>query len=443
MIEKSIFKSYDVRGIYPSELDKKAAYLVGKAFIKATGAKKVLIGYDARLSGPDLFLGLANGIEAAGSEVYGIGMVPTEGLYFSVGKYDFPAGIMITASHNPKEYNGFKMLQKDGTVNVIRGKDLADVVEDEEVELKEPKTTPQDIWPDFISHMLSLVDIAAIKPLKIVVDASNGAAGLAIKKIQDKLPVTIIPLHFEPDGNFPNHSPNPLEPGASDKIREVIKKESADLGLMFDGDGDRVFLVDEQGNLVPADMTLLLLAKYFLGKNPKQAIGYNVICSKAVPTFIQQWGGVPVRTKVGFVNVREELMKHSGVMGGELSGHYCFRDTWYMDSGILAFLVLLQIISEDGRKVSEIVKEYMLFAKSAENNFSVTNKEVVVETVKEKYQDGQQDSLDGLTVEYKDWWFNLRASNTEPLLRLTIEADNEELLAEKKAELTKLIKEVK
>jgi phosphomannomutase len=297
----------------------------------------------------------------------------------------------------------------------------------------------KDVWSDYLNHVLSFVDLSEIVPMKIVVDASNGVGGLAISKIQDKLPVEIISLNFNPDGNFPNHAPNPLLDGSADQIKEEIKKQKADLGFIFDGDADRIFLLDENGEMVRADATLLLLAKYFLEKNPGMAIAYNAICSKAVPEFVKKWGGEPVRTQVGFVNVRDGLLKNNGIMGGELSGHYCFRDNYYMDSGMISLLTLLQIFSKDQGKVSEIVKELTPYQKSPELNFKVDDKDKILEKVKEKYVDGKQDFLDGVTVEYKDWWFNVRPSNTEPLLRLTIEADNQKILTEKQKELSDLI----
>jgi len=305
----------------------------------------------------------------------------------------------------------------------------------------------KDVWHDYLNHVLSFVDLSETVPMKVIVDVSNGVAGLAIEKIQEKLPVEIVALNFKPDGNFPNHSPNPLEEGSADKIGEMVKAQKADFGIMFDGDADRIFLVDENGQLVRADATLLLLAKYFLEKNPGMAIAYNAICSKAVPEFITKWGGVPVRTQVGFVNVRDGLLKNNGIMGGELSGHYCFKDNYYMDSGMISFLTLLQIISKDGRKVSEIVKELSPYKKSPELNFKVGDKDAILEKVKEKYNDpstslgagAKVDFLDGITVTYKDWWFNVRPSNTEPVLRLTIEADTQEILDKKIKELTKII----
>jgi len=440
-MNKNIFKSYDVRGIYPSELSENSAFEIARGFIKFTGAKNIVLGYDARNSSPALFKAFSQGITAEGGKIYDIGQTLSECLYFAVGYYDFDGGVMITASHNPKEYNGFKMLKRVGKeIEMVRGKDLLSIIEisEKKKDNLENNIEKKDIWKDFISHVLSFIDLSEIVPFKIVIDASNGVAGKAILQLQDKLPVEIIPLNFEANGNFPNHSPNPLEKGSVDQISETIKNKKADFGLMFDGDADRIFLIDENGQMVPADIVLLLLAKYFLNKNPGMAIAYNAICSKAVPEFVEKWGGRPIRTQVGFVNVRDGLIKNDGIMGGELSGHYCFKDNYYMDSGIIAFLTLLSIISKDTRKVSEIIKEISPYSKT-DLNFEVKDKEVILEKVKQKYSDGKQDFLDGLTVEYGDWWFNLRPSNTEPLLRLTIEANNFSLLSEKQKELTEII----
>lgn len=441
-INQSIFKSYDIRGICPKELDEETAFNIGRAFVKHTGAKRIAVGRDARLFSDKLFNSLSAGLFNMGSDVFDIGQVPTECLYFAVGFYNFDAGIMITASHNPKEYNGFKMLKKTGKeIEIIRGRDL--IASMEPVEFKnagEVKIEKKDIFKDFIVHILSFADLSQIMPLKVVVDASNGAAGIVLSKIQDKLPIEIIALNFTPDGNFPNHSPNPLLDGSTDQIRDAIKKGKADFGVIFDGDADRIFLVDENGEMVKADVTLLLLAKYFLEKNPGMAIAYNAICSKAVSEFVKKWGGVPVRTQVGFVNVREGLLKNNGIVGGELSGHYCFKDNFYLDSGMVAFLILLLVISKENKKVSEMAKELSPYAKSSEINFEVENKEAILEKIKQKYADGKQDYLDGVTVEYNDWWFNVRASNTEPLLRLTIEAGAQDILEQKRKELENFIK---
>ncbi|MDO8623404.1 MAG: phosphomannomutase/phosphoglucomutase [archaeon] len=443
MTDSTIFKSYDIRGIYPNELNEETAYEIGRSFVKYTKAKSVAIGQDARISSPALFKALSKGITAEGSNVYDLGQVPTECLYFSVGKYDVDAGIMITASHNPKEYNGFKMIKKDGNdIKWIRGEDLWSIVEagDFKNNIAKGKIEQKDIWQDYINHIISFINLEKIKPFKVSVDASSGVGGLAVAKIGDKLPVKIFLLNYEPDGNFPNHSPNPLLAGSTDQIKIEIGKEGADFGFIFDGDADRIFLVDENGWLVRADVTLLLLAKYLLQKNPSSTVAHNAICSKAVPEFIKKWGGKPIRTKVGFVNVRDGLLKNNGIMGGEPSGHYCFRDNYFMDSGMISFLILLQIISEQHKKVSELAQELSPYAKSSELNFKIDNKEEILNKIKDKYADGKQDYLDGVTVEYDNWWFNVRPSNTEPLLRLTIEADTKDLLEEKQKELSNFIK---
>lgn len=461
MINQTIFKSYDVRGIYPSELDDQTAYLIGRAFVRYTSAYKVLTAFDARLSSLNLLKNIVDGMTTEDVQVCNIGRLPTECLYFALGFYDFDAGVMITASHNPKEYNGFKMIKKIGSTNaleMVRGKDLlakAQAIDSKIKEsamsttvirisdIKENIALHKDVLPDYLNFVLSFADASVIKSFKIVIDASNGVMGKVIEGLKEKLPVEIIGLNFEPDGNFPNHSPNPLASGSSEQIRAKIKEEKADFGFMFDGDGDRVFLVNELGELVSADVTLLLLAKYLLEENPGASITYNAICSKATPEFIKKWGGMPIRTPVGFVNVREALIKNRGLIGGELSGHYCFKNFFYMDSGVLAFLILLQAVSRDGRKVSEIVKEFSPYFKAAEINFIVDDKEKIIEKVKKEYVSGKQDFLDGITVEHSDWWFNLRPSNTEPLLRLTIEANSPEMLELKKEELSNLINNLK
>ena len=444
MINKSIFKAYDVRGIYPADLNEESAYAAGRAFVRLTGVKNVAIGQDARLSSPSLFTALTAGVLAEGATVTSIGQLPTECLYFAVAKYDFDGGIMITASHNPKEYNGFKMMRREGNDIIwIRGKELLDSVEEDDYSIAgSDLAIPQkDILQDYIKHIFSGVDTTAIKPFTAVVDASNGVMGTVIKNIQEKLPITIIALNFEPDGNFPNHSPNPLEKGAVDQIAAEIKNQKADFGIMFDGDADRIFLVDENGQMVSADMVLLLLAKQFLAKNPGRGIAYNLICSKSVPEFVKKWGGVPIRTQVGFVNVRQGLVDNNGIMGGELSAHYCFADYFYCDSGMIAFLTLLSIISAENKLVSAIVKELSIYAPPFQANFKITDIEGTLQKVKEKYSDGKQDFMDGVTVEYKDWWFNLRPSNTEPLIKLTIEANTQEILDEKVKELSDFIGE--
>ncbi len=439
--QNTIFKTYDVRGIYPSEINESKARKIAKAIVEETKAKEVVIGRDARNSSVQLSEALIEGILEQGSDVVDIGQVSTDCLYFTLGYHGYPAGIMTTASHNPPEHNGFKIMrrQKRGILP-FRGIEIGKKIENK-IPSSEKRGTVQkkDIWEDYLKHVVSFVETEKIKPFRVVIDASNGMAGKVIPEIVDKIPIEIIPLNFNLDGNFPAHSPNPLKESSTEGIKNRIKEKKADFGFIFDGDADRVFLITEESDFVSADITLLLLAKYFLEKNPGDKIVYNLICSRAVPEFIKKWGGEPVRSQVGYVNIWKNMQKKEAIMGGELSGHYAFRENFYTDSGFISFLILLEIISKSEKKVSEQVNQLSPYAKSPEINFEIKDKEKTLEKIKKKYSDGKQDFLDGITVEYESWWFNTRPSHTEPLLRLTIEADNKNILREKKKELVSFI----
>lgn len=441
MINQSIFKLYDIRGIYPQELNEQTAYLVGRAFARKAKAIEVVVGSDMRLSSPQLKEAVIRGITDEGVNVRDIGLIPIDAAYASVGVFGAEAAIMVTASHNPKEYNGFKMVLKN--MQWVRGIELQQEV------MQLPKLTPgikglvreQEIYSQYIPHVLSFMKNKKIKPLRVVVDAGNGMAGKVMPMLAEHLSITMIPLNFELDGNFPAHPSNPLMPESQKQICEAVVKEKADFGIILDGDTDRLFFVDEKGTFIPADITLLLLAKLFLEREPGVGIAYNLLCSKVVAEMVKVWGGVPLRTKVGYVNVSAGMRENNGIMGGELSAHYSFRDNAYADSGFIAFVILLELLSGYEQPLSEIVQPFYKYAKS-DANFKVENKEAVIEKIKEKYSDGKQDFLDGVTIEYKDWWFNVRPSNTEPLLRLTIEADNLGLLEEKKKELADFILQI-
>ena len=441
-VNSKIFKSYDIRGIYPTELNDDAAYLIGRAFARRAKVAEIIVGSDARLSGPALKKELLRGITAEGVSVIDVGLLPIDAVYFAVGILKYPAGIMITASHNPKEYNGFKMVLQE--MQWVRGEELAKDVSNLPVALAVSKGLVKtvDLMPRYIKHVLSFTDTAKIKPFKVVVDAGNGLAGKIMPLLAQHLPIQVIPLNFELDGNFPGHPSNPLLPESQAAAKEAIVKNQANFGVIFDGDTDRLIFLDEQGNFIAPDLVLLILAREFLNREPGKGIVYNVICSKAVPETVSQWGGKALRSKVGYVNISRIMRQNDGIMGGELSSHYSFRDNAYADSGFIAFLILLQLLSQDGRPLSQIAAELKKYFKSEEINLAVSDRQAVIAKIKEKYNAGQQDELDGLTVEYDNWWFNTRPSNTEPLLRLTIEANTVQLLAQKQKELLDFIKRV-
>ncbi|OGZ27069.1 MAG: hypothetical protein A2365_01005 [Candidatus Nealsonbacteria bacterium RIFOXYB1_FULL_40_15] len=442
-INPGVFKSRDIRGIYPLELNEDASFKIGQAFVAKTGSSKIVIGRDMRISSPELFEALAKGITSQGADVFSIGQVPTECLYFATVNYGYDAGIMITASHNPKEYNGFKMFKRvNSGLDFVRGKDLSEFIKDYPENMQgRGKIEVIDAWEGYIKHIFSFVKPEKIAPFKIVVDAGNGMAGKAIEKIKDMLACQINCINSEPDGSFPAHPSNPLEKGASKQISEEVVRNGADMGFIFDGDADRIYLIDEKGNFLQGDTTLLFIAKHLLKEHPGKAIVYNLICSKAVPEFVSKWGGIPIKTAVGVVELKKAMEDQDGILGGELSGHYLFKQNYCMDSGFISFLILLEIISESGLKVSEIAKEFSPYYKSAEINFTLKDKNKKLDKIKKKYSSGEQDFLDGITVDYGDWWFNLRPSQTEPLLRLTIEAGTKKLLEEKKKELSSAIKD--
>jgi len=460
---ESIFRKYDIRGIYPDQIDEKKVEKIGQALanflivapIVSSGPRaraprpsrnpqKIVVGRDTRKSSPQLAQSLTKGITSQGVDVIDIGKVSTDGLYFALSQYDVNGGVMITASHNPPEYNGCKVLKKLGKViSPIKGEEIGIIFKKDITPAdKRGAVKKKNIWEDYVNHLFSFVDVDKIKPLSVVVDASNGMAGKVMPKIKDKLPAKIIPLNFKLDGNFPSHSPDPTKEEAKEKIRNEVKKQNADLGAIFDGDADRVFLISEKGEYIPADVSLLLLAKSFLKKSPGSSIVYNLTCSKATPEFIKKWGGKAIRSPVGYVNVWENMRKSKAIVGGEISGHYAFRENSYCDSGFIAFLTLLEIISESGKKLSQLTSELHPYYKPPKTNLEIKNKEKVLEKVKQKYSDGEQDYLDGVTVSYEDWWFNVRPSGTEPLLRVTIEADNKEIYLEKKEELLDFIKSI-
>jgi phosphomannomutase len=444
MINESIFKAYDIRGTYPDQLDEDLAYKIGRALVDYLKPVKVAVGRDMRLSSPSLLAKLTSAITEGGADVIDIGLVSTDCLYFAVGKYGYDAGVMITASHNPPEYNGFKMCRKEavplsGELGIDQIKKLV-LVDKFSSSPKSGKIEKVDVDDAYVKHILSFVNQKKIKPFKIVIDAGNGMAGKIIPQLFSHLPCRVIPMFFELDGSFPHHLASPIEPQNIAPLRERVLEEKADLGAAFDGDADRMFLVDENAIPLGGDMVTALVAKNLLAKEKGATILYNLICSKAVPEVIEKEGGKAIRTRVGHALIKPLMKQHNAVFGGEHSGHFYFRNNWFADSGLIALLVCLELISEENRPLSTLIKSIDPYFRSGEINSRVENIPGKLRDIEEHYAEGKVDHLDGLTIDFGDWWFNIRPSNTEPLLRLNIEANRPDILDQKK-EILQLIRE--
>lgn len=440
MINEKIFKAYDIRGIYPDQLNEESAYAIGRAYARKVDTNTIVVGRDMRLSSPALHKELVKGIMDEGKNVLDIGLVPIDAVYYAVRiKKLAPAGVMITASHNPKEYNGFKMPMEG--IGWVRGEDIKEDVKNLPEEISDTKGTMEetDIMEGFIKHVLSFGNIDKIKPFKVVVDAGNGMAGKVIPLLEKHLPIEVIPMNFELDGSFPAHPSNPKLPESQIGITKAVVEHKADFGIILDGDTDRLFFIDETGRFIPADFTLLVLAKEFIRREPGAGVVYATICSRIVKEKIEEWGGRAIEAKVGFVNIMHEMYNQKGIMGGEISAHYSFRDNGYADSGFIAFVILLELLSKENKKLSEIISEFEVYDKPEEINIEVEDSVKILERIKEHYKDEEISELDGVTVRSKDWWLNVRPSNTEPLLRINIETINKELTEEKKKELFEVI----
>jgi phosphomannomutase len=446
-INPKIFGAYDVRGIYPETLDEDAAYRIGRAFVQYLGASAVAVGRDMRVSSPALAGAVIRGITDQGADAIDLGMTTTDELYFAVGKFGYPAGVMVTASHNPKQYNGLKMCREEAIAissetggNAIR--DLA-LAGNPPEPARKGQVIQRDVTDDYVRHVLSFIDVAKVRPLKIAVDAGNGMAGMIVPKVFEQLPCELIPLYFELDGTFPNHPASPIEPENTAALRALVPEQHCDMGVAFDGDADRMFLVDEQGKLLGGDMVTALVAQSLLRKHPGATILYNLISSRSVPELIERDGGRAVRTRVGHSFIKAQMRQENAIFGGEHSGHFYFRDNWYADSGLIAFLVVLELISESGKTVSELVRAVDHRFRSGEINTEVADQEGHMRAIEAHYaaEGGQVDFLDGITVSFPTWWFNVRPSNTEPLLRLNLEADTADEMAKRRDEVLQLIRQ--
>ncbi len=442
--DHSIFKAYDIRGTVPDQLTAEIAYRIGNSLAGFLKPTSIAIGRDMRSSSPEMFEALTSGILDRGVDVVDLGMISTDALYFAVGKFGYDGGVMITASHNPGNYNGFKVCRAQAVpLSGSEGLDVvaADVAADRiEKAGNRGSIARKDISREFTAHVLSFIDPTVIKPFSIVIDAGNGMAGLTLPPVFEKLPCKVTPLFYEPDGSFPNHIPNPIEPENLVTLQKTIAKEGADLGVAFDGDADRMFLLERDGHPLGGDMVTALVANSILSNSTGETILYNLICSRAVPELIEREGGKAIRTRVGHAIIKPLMKKYNAIFGGEHSGHFYFRENWFADSGLIALMVCLELLSKANRNLKDILKDIDPYFRSGEINSRVAAIDQKIEEVAAAFPDGEADRLDGLTVQHPDWWFNLRPSNTEPLLRLNVEANSKDLLDEKVKKLLEVIR---
>ncbi|MFB7275268.1 phosphomannomutase/phosphoglucomutase [Streptomyces sp. NPDC056244] len=458
-----LVKAYDVRGVYPDQLDDRLAELFGAAFVQVTGADAIVIGHDMRPSSPGLVSSFARGAVSRGADATVIGLCSTDQLYYASGSMKLP-GAMFTASHNPAQYNGIKMCRA-GAAPVGQDTGLAEIrtlVEgwldalDTGAAASVPSAlsvadssarpgtiTQRDTLSEYAAHLLSLVDLSAIRPLKVVVDAGNGMGGHTVPTVFAGLPLDVVPMYFELDGTFPNHEANPLDPKNIVDLQARVLAEGADLGLAFDGDADRCFVVDERGAGVSPSAITALVAARELAKHPGSTVIHNLITSWSVPEVVREQGGTPVRTRVGHSFIKQQMAATGAVFGGEHSAHYYFRDFWNADTGMLAALHVLAALGGQDGPLSALVSSYDRYAGSGEINSTVDDQKARTAVVREAFaaREGVTfDELDGLTVTGADWWFNLRPSNTEPLLRLNVEARDQATMARIRDEALALIR---
>ena len=452
----AVIKAYDVRGVYPDQLDAELAERIGGAFVQVVGAAvesggagAVVIGRDMRPSGPELVEAFSRGVTAQGVDVVDIGLASTDMLYFAAGRLGLP-GAMFTASHNPARYNGIKLCRA-GAVPVGQDTGLATIRQRvagpiAPADVPSGRVVSRDMLADYAEHLHSLVALGGIRPLKVVVDAGNGMGGHTVPTVLDQPALTVVPMYFELDGTFPNHEANPLDPANLVDLRARVVAEGADLGLAFDGDADRCFVVDERGEPVSPSALTGLIAERELARHPGATILHNLITSRAVPELVERLGGTPFRTQVGHSFIKAHMAATGAVFGGEHSGHFYFADFWNADSGMLAALHTLAALggSPAGTTLSQLASRYEVYVASGEINSMVTDQAAATRRVREAFEhrdDVSLDYLDGMTVSAPTWWFNVRPSNTEPLLRLNAEAETAERLAEIRDQVLALIRE--
>jgi len=422
----AIFKAYDIRGLAPEQLTTEAARAIGVGFADFAEVPAIAVGHDCRLTSPGLSDAVIEGITSRGTDVVYLGEITTDMLYYFSGAEDLP-GLVITASHNPPEYNGMKLCLA-GAAPVGADTGLEEIksiaLNHGSSEAVAGSVTERDALAGYVDHLFSIVDVSVFSEMRVAIDGGNGMAGVAVPDVFGRTPAEVLALYLEPDGTFPNHPADPLRPENLVDLQALMAQEMPAFGIAFDGDADRAFFVDDQGVAVPGSTTTAIIANWFLAREPGAKIVHNLICSKAVPETVRAAGGEPIRTRVGHSYIKQVMKETGAIFGGEHSAHFYFRDNYRADSGILASLVLMQIMSEDGRPLSEIRTDFEPYAQSGEVNFEVEAKVEAMAAVEVAFAQGVPDRLDGLTVDMGDRWLNLRASNTEPVLRLNVEAPN-------------------
>ena len=444
-----IFKAYDVRGIYGKSLTEDIAYKIGRAFVSFLGCREVIIGYDMRASSPALSAAFMEGVMDSGADAIDIGMVSTDALYFASG-FLKKAAVMFTASHNPRDYNGIKFCrEKAAPINEDTGlQKIKSIIEkgqykNDNIKIKKGKIIKKDILENYAKHVLSFVDTGKIKNLKIAADAGNGMAGKMIPIVYGNADVKIVPLYFELDGAFPNHPADPSKYENLKELQKAVKKEKCDFGMAFDGDADRVFFVDEKSDIINSSLISSLIIKNILKKHPNEKIIYNLVCSKIVPETIEEYNGKAVMERVGHSFIKDTMKKNNAIFGCEHSAHYYFRDNFNADSGIITSLIVAEIVSKENKHLSELLKEFEAYSKIEETNFEVKDKIKKMQQIKEYYKNKKPKKIieiDGISIYFDDWWLNVRPSNTEPLLRLNLEAVNGKVMKEKMEEVVRIIK---
>jgi phosphomannomutase len=443
-VNPGIFKAYDIRGIYPTDLNEDAAYAIGRAFVTFLNAEQVLVGRDMRLSGPQIFDAVTRGIMDQGADVVNIGMVSTDQYYYACSQLKLP-GMMVTASHNPKQYNGFKMVrQMPYLLSGDQGiQDLRRIVENDAYAsaARKGSMSEVDLSEQFVEAVLKLIDVSALKQLKVVADTGNGMVGPILQRVYARLPVELVGLYLDPDGSLPNHGLDPLQPENRAELERRVLEEGAAVGFAFDGDGDRFFVIDDRGEFVSGDFLTALLGQYLLTKQPGSKIVYDVRASWAVPDLIRAAGGTPLIERVGHAFIKRRMAEEGVLFGGEVSGHYYFQDFNYADSGVVPSLLILEMLSASGQRMSDLLAplEAKYFI-SGEINSTVADAPAKMRELAERYGDGKVEQLDGISVTYPSWHFNVRASNTEPLLRLNLEALSREEMEQRRDELLAIIR---